>query len=122
MKHILYICTLICLSLVLPANCSAEVIFSLKYKDVKYVSVSPEMFGEYQVVIELMGPRQLELARVTGSNVGDQIDIYISDTLIGKYPITVKVDSGFIVVGKYGSIDDAVSRIANILTGLNKSK
>jgi hypothetical protein len=94
----------------------------LKSKDINYVSVSPKILGQYQVVIELFGPSKLELARMTGSNIGNEIDVYISDTFIGRYPITAKVDSGFIVVGQYDNIDNAVSRVTEILTALNNSE
>lgn len=102
--------------------CSNSISLSLESKDIKYVSISPEIFGEYDVVIEIFGPSQSTLASITGTNIGRHIDIYISDILVARYPITARIDSGIIGIGRYDKINDALSRIADILTALNKSK
>jgi hypothetical protein len=94
---------------------------SLHAKDIKFLSVSPKTLGEYDVIIELFGPITFELSRIISANIGNQIDIYISDTLVESYPIKGKINSEFIHVGRYPTVTDALARIAYILAVLESS-
>ena len=114
MNIVKWLCLCLVVTLAAPNACGANVTLILSARDVRFVCVSPNAFGEYNVVLEIFGPSRLELARITGANIGQEIDVYTSDTLIGTYPITVGVDFGMIGVGRYGQIDQ-------LLPGLPKS-
>ena len=107
--------------LALPSLGNAGLDFRLTSEDIKYISISPKMLGRYNVVMELFGPSYISLSKITGENIGKQIDVYISDTLIVSYPITYKAGSSFIGVGEFNSMEDAVAKLSSILTALDGS-
>ena len=99
-----------------------NIVFPLESRDIKYISVSPKSLACYNVIIELFGPSEISLARVTRSNIGRRIDIYISNRQIVSMSIAYEVKSGMIEVGRYTNINDATNKITEILTALDESE
>jgi hypothetical protein len=121
MKRAITFCIFAYLIFILPASSFATVRVSLTPKDITWISVSPKTLGSYQVVIHIFGPSQRELARITGEHIGERIEVYLFDKLIVRTIAKVKINSGYVGAGRYETMNDAISRITEILTILEAS-